>query len=142
LIGLGVGFALIEYAHPVFMVATLALVLLALRHGLTLRRARGGGDLGGLTRGEHRERHLKLGKAAVVCAVVGFAGGVGTTVLVQGKAPVTTFHGLVGSLTLLAFGALSLLGRRLEAGEATDGKESESEAGAADATNASGAQSE
>ncbi len=108
---------MIEYVHPAFMVATLALVLLALRHGLAMRSARSGGDLGRYSRKEHRERHLRFGKPAIALLVVGFLGGLATTAFWQGEAPLTTFHGLLGSLALLAFGAVARFGGRLEEGD-------------------------
>ena len=80
-----------------FMVLTLGLVFMAMRHGLALRGARSGRDLGTLTRKQHRERHLRFGKLAIGCVVVGFIGGAVTTTLWQGREPITTFHGLLGS---------------------------------------------
>ncbi len=108
---------MIEYVHPAFMVTTLALILVALRHGLALRSARNGGDLGRYTRKEHRARHLRFGKPAVGLLVVGFLGGLATTAFWQGVSPLTTFHGLIGSLALLAFGAVARFGGRLEEGD-------------------------
>ena len=99
------------------MAATLALVFLALRHGLALRRARSGGDLGGLSRKTHRERHLRFGKIAIGCLVLGFVGGFATTTFWQGRAPFSTFHGLLGGLALLSFGLVARFGGQLEAGE-------------------------
>lgn len=110
---------MIEYIHPAFMVVTLSLVLLALRHGLALRRARSGGDLGSLPRKTHRKRHLRFGKLALVCLVLGFVGGALTTTLVQGKQPITTLHGLLGALSLLSFGIVARFGDRLEHGDAS-----------------------
>jgi hypothetical protein len=107
----------VEYVHPAFMVVTLSLVLLALRQGLILRRARAGGDLGGRTRGERRALHLRFGKLAIGFLVVGFLGGLGTTTFVQGETPLSTAHGLLGSLSLLSFGAVARLGGRLEQGD-------------------------
>ncbi len=108
---------MIEYVHPTFMVVTLGLVFLALRHGLALRRARSGGDLGGRSRKAHRERHLRFGKLAIGCLVVGFLGGLGTTSFWLGEAPLSTLHGLLGSLSLLSFGAVARFGGRLEQGD-------------------------
>lgn len=110
---------MIEYVHPAFMTVTLGLVFLALRHGLVLRRGRFAGAAGGRARREHRARHLRLGKLAVGFVFVGFAGGVATTTWLQGERPIATFHGLLGGLSLLAFGSLAVLGRRLERGDAS-----------------------
>lgn len=110
---------MIEYLHPAFMVVTLGLVLAALRHGLALRRARQGTALAGTSRRQHRERHLRLGKIAVGCVGVGFVAGVSTTTFLQDATPLSTFHGLLGGLSLLSFGSLALLGRKLERGDAS-----------------------
>jgi hypothetical protein len=110
---------LIEYVHPAFMAVTLGLVFFALRHGLTLRRARSGGDLGALSRKEHRERHLRFGKLAIVCVTVGFVGGAATTTFVLDQQPITTLHGLLGALSLLSFGVVARFGDRLEHGDAS-----------------------
>jgi len=109
----------IEYVHPAFMVVTLGLVFMALRHGLALRRARAGGDLGALSRKQHRERHLRFGKIALVCVIFGFVGGASTTTLVLGQQPITTLHGLLGALSLLSFGVVARFGDKLEHGDAS-----------------------
>jgi hypothetical protein len=108
---------LIEYVHPAFMVMTLSLVLLALRHGLAIRRARSSGHTGGLSRKTHRQRHLRFGKIALSCLIVGFLGGVGTKTIWLGDPPFTTFHGLLGAIALLAFGSTAMFGQRLERGD-------------------------
>lgn len=101
----------LAYLHPLFMLASLALALLALRAGLALRRARRRG-----TRREGRvlARHLRLAKLAVTLLPIGFAAGIASAVLLRGRDALGSTHGWVSSATLALFLAAAWLGRGLE----------------------------
>ena len=82
----------LAYGHPVLMVLTLALVFLALRAGLALRRRRqrGAGKApGGLA------RHMALARPAVVLAAVGLVSGPVSAWWLRGWTPLQTFHGWI-----------------------------------------------
>jgi hypothetical protein len=103
----------LAYAHPVWMLAALALSALALRSGLALRSAR--------RRGVRREpgerrRHLARAKPAVAMLVIGFAGGPLSMAFLRGREPFGTAHAWIGTLALALFVAAAVLGRRLEHG--------------------------
>lgn len=109
----------LAYAHPLFMLAALALVLLALRAGLALRRAR---RVGLRRDGRAYARHLRLAKLAVALLPFGFAAGIASAVLLRGWDALGSAHGWISSGTLALFLAAGFLGRRLErrASEARD----------------------
>jgi len=95
------------------MALALALVFLALRAGLRMRRARqqGAPKPPGLL-----ARHLALARPAVVLAGLGLLSGPLSALLLRDWAPLQTLHGwlaLVAGGLLLAAGAL---GQRLKAG--------------------------
>ncbi len=95
------------------MALTLALVFLALRAGLRMRRARQRGDAKppGL-----RARHVVLARPAVLLAGFGLLSGPISAVFIRDWAPLQTLHGwlaLSAGVLLLAAGAL---GQRLKAG--------------------------
>jgi len=101
----------LAYLHPAWMIFSLVLVLLTLRAGLRLRRAR----LLGRERGaELFRRHLRVAKPAVVCVMFGAAGGLLSIWWLRGRTPFATAHAAVAALALLAYGLTAFLGRRLE----------------------------
>jgi hypothetical protein len=101
----------LAYAHPVFMAATLALVLLALRAGLALRRAR---RLGARRDGRAYARHLRLAKSAVALLPLGYAAGLASAVGLRGWDALASAHGWIASASLALFLAAAFAGRRLE----------------------------
>ncbi len=103
---------LLAYLHPAFMVATLALVFLALREGIRIRKLRQSRKP--MPR-EMRSRHLALAKPAVAMVLVGAIGGVVSMVELRARAPFGTFHALAGGLCVTLFGAAAYIGHRLEA---------------------------
>ena len=109
----------LAYAHPLFMLAALVLALLALRAGLSLRRAR---RLGARRDGRAYARHLRLAKLAVTLLPLGFAAGIASSVLLRGWSALGSAHGWVSSGTLALFLAAAWFGRGLErrASEARD----------------------
>jgi len=106
----------LAYVHPLWMVASLALCIVALRAGLALRRAR-------IARrpppGGARERHLRVAKPAVALVLGGFALGPVTVAALRDWTPMSSFHSLLGGLAVLLFVGASLQGRRLERGDRT-----------------------
>jgi hypothetical protein len=101
----------LAYAHPAFMLASLALVFLALRAGLALRRAR---RLGARRDRHAYRRHLRLAKLAVLLLPAGFAAGVYSAVALRGWDALASAHGWIGTGSLALFLAAAFVGRRLE----------------------------
>jgi hypothetical protein len=102
---------LLAYAHPLFMLAALALVLLALRAGIALRSAR---RLGVRRDGRTYRRHLRFAKLAVLMLPLGFAAGVLSAVGLRGWGALGSAHGWISIGTLALFLATARLGRALE----------------------------
>jgi hypothetical protein len=103
----------LAYAHPAWMVASLALTVAALRVGLQLRRARIARRPAG--RGT-RDAHLRFAKPAVLCLGVGLLAGPLSAVWLRGWEPLSTFHGVVGLIAGALFAATAFHGRKLERG--------------------------
>ena len=103
----------LAWAHPAWMLASLAAAAAALRVGLALRRAR----LASQRRPpELRRRHLRLARPAVAAILVGFAAGPPSAVYLRGFEAFDTFHSFVGVLTAGLFAAAAFLGHRLAQG--------------------------
>ncbi|HEY8121974.1 MAG TPA: DUF4079 family protein [Myxococcota bacterium] len=111
--------AWLAYAHPLFMLASLALAALALRAGLGLRKAR---RLGARRDARAYARHLRLAKLAVTLLPFGFAAGIASAALLRGWSALGSAHGWISSTTLALFLAAAFVGRKLErrASEARD----------------------
>ena len=103
----------LAYAHPLFMLTSLALAWLALRAGLALRRGR---RLGARREGRLLARHLRLAKLALTLLPIGFAAGVSSAVALRGWPALGGAHGLISSGALALFLAAGLVGRKLERG--------------------------
>lgn len=105
---------LASWAHPAFAVVVLALSVFVFRDGFAQRKVR-------LRRQPapegSRARHVKWAPWSVGLMAAVAVGGVGSSVLIRGWAPLATFHGKLGVGATLAFGALWWLGRKLQAGE-------------------------
>jgi hypothetical protein len=95
------------------MLLSLAAGALTLRAGLALRRARVRGQR--RTAADYR-RHLRLAKPALAMLVLGFAGGLASSLWLRGWPALESAHGLVASAALAALLATGALGRRLERG--------------------------
>ena len=100
------------YAHPVAMIAMLALAVWVLRLGLELRRARLRG------RPINARKHRRLARWVVPGVVVGFGAGLASMVGLRGEAPAESLHFLLASGALLGIGAAGSLGLLLERGRA------------------------
>jgi len=98
------------------MIGSLLTAALALRAGLSLRRARAARRPP--PRGA-RQLHLRLARPAVVCLCVGFAAGIASGIWLRGFTPLTSFHGLLGCAALACFLLAARMGARLERGDAT-----------------------
>jgi hypothetical protein len=96
------------------MIASLALVLAALRHGLRLRRARAARR----PSPGSRAAHLRLAKPAVVCVGLGLLAGPASALWLRGWEPLGSFHGAIGVVAAALFAATAFHGRRLERGRA------------------------
>ena len=103
----------LAWAHPAWMLVSLAAAAAALRAGLALRRGR----VAGRRRPpELRRRHLRLARPAVAAILVGFAAGPPSAVYLRGFEPFDTFHSFVGVLAAGLFAAAAVLGQRLSRG--------------------------
>jgi hypothetical protein len=102
---------ILAYVHPLLMLAALALVGIALRAGLGLRRAR---RLGARRDGRTYARHLRLAKLAVTLLPLGFSAGLASAILLRGWSALGSVHGWISSAALALFLATALVGRRLE----------------------------
>ena len=104
----------LAYGHPALMVLTLALVFLALRAGLALRRRRQRGA--GKAPGE-LARHMALARPAVVLAAVGLVSGPVSAWWLRGWTPLQTFHGWIALAAAGLLLAAGFMGLRLSRGE-------------------------
>jgi hypothetical protein len=104
----------LAYAHPVWMIATLVVIALALRPALELRRRRRA-KLRGLA--ELRARHLRYARPAVALAIVGFAAGLVSAVQLRGWDLLHTFHGWLALAAVVAFATAAVLGSQVERGK-------------------------
>lgn len=104
---------LLAFAHPAWMVASIALAALTLRAGLRLRRTR-------VRRTRRppnlRARHVRLAKPAVLLIGVGFLAGPASALWLRDWKPLHTFHAWLGLLAAVLFASAAVIGRRLERG--------------------------
>jgi len=92
------------------MIVSLALVALALRAGLEMRRRRHAGA----RRGRQLVlRHLRVARPAVIMIALGFAGGPLSAWLLRDWAPGRTFHAGLGALAAALFVSAGVLGQRI-----------------------------
>lgn len=97
-----------DYIHPVAMASALALGASVMRGGLRMRRERLSG------RAYDRGRHLLLGRCFVGLVAVGFAMAVASRIWIRGETALSTAHGWLSLLALIALVAGAALGGRLD----------------------------
>lgn len=103
----------LAWAHPAWMLLSLAAAATALRLGLRLRRAR----LAGVRRSpELRRRHLRVARPAVAALLFGFVAGPVSSVALRGWEAFHSFHGLAGLAAAALFASAAVLGQRLSRG--------------------------
>lgn len=102
------------FAHPVWMVASLAMALATARMGLEIRRRRSRGEAPGRAL---RARHLRVGRIAVAMVVIGFALGPPSMVFVRAEAGFETFHGILGVVVVGLYLWTGWSGRALARGD-------------------------
>ena len=103
----------LAWAHPTWMLLSIGAVLVVLRLGLRLRRAR----LAGTRRDpEWRRRHLLLARPAVAAMLFGFTLGPISAVALRGFEPFDTFHGAVGVVVAALFAGAAWLGHQIAHG--------------------------
>jgi len=91
------------------MSVSLAVVVLALRAGLGMRRRR----LQGLRpKPDLIRRHLALAKPGVALVLIGLVGGVVSSVWLRSWEPFDSFHSWLGLVSALLFASAATLGRR------------------------------
>ena len=96
------------------MLISLGLVTLALRAGLAMRRRRQRSAPPDI---DLLKRHLAMAKPGVVLALLGFVGGLVSSVQLRAWNPLETFHGGVAVLVVIMFSITAILGRQVEKGE-------------------------
>jgi hypothetical protein len=96
------------------MLTSLLLAGLALRTGLSMRRAR---QLRRPPPAGARNRHLRLAKPAFALLVIGFCAGIASAVWLRGFAPLRSFHGVLGTIAIALFVLAWRSGERLEHGD-------------------------
>jgi hypothetical protein len=103
----------LAWAHPTWMLLSIGAAVVALRHGLRLRRARHAG-----TRPdpEWRRRHLLVARPAVAAMLVGFTLGPISAVALRGFEPFDTLHAAVGVAVAALFAGAAWLGHRIAQG--------------------------
>lgn len=103
---------LLAYAHPLVATIGLLLAFVVFRDGFAQRRQR-------VRRRQapegSRKRHVKLGPWAVALSVLSLVGGLGSAVVLRDWAPLATFHGKLGVVSVLGFLGLWWMGRQLVA---------------------------
>lgn len=98
------------YLHPALAVLGLLLAFVAYRQGLVQRAQR---VKKRPAPPANLKQHVALGPLAAALMVVAVVGGLASTVLVRGWAPLATWHGRLGLVGAGLFAALWWLGRRL-----------------------------
>jgi len=107
---------LLAFAHPVWMVTSLALALATARLGLRIRKRRSAGQPVGA---ELRRRHLRLGRLAIALVVAGFALGPLSMALFRARPVFESFHGVLGIIVTGLFLWTGHSGRALSRGDPT-----------------------
>ncbi len=103
----------LAWAHPTWMLLSTGAVLVALRQGLRLRRAR---QAGARRSPELRRRHLLVARPAVAALLVGFVLGPVSAVALRGFEPLGTFHGALGVVVAVLFSGAAWVGHGLAHG--------------------------
>jgi Protein of unknown function (DUF4079) len=107
---------LLAFFHPVWMVASIGLALATARLGFAIRRRR---VVGRPVGAPLRRRHLRLGKSAVLLAVVGFALGPASMAWLRGRPVFDSLHGILGLIVTGLFLWTAHSGRALARGDAS-----------------------
>ena len=110
---------MLAYLHPAWMVVSLALLALALRAGLRMRKARFARMArkpapSGASPAELLRAHLRLAKPAVVLLLIGFVAGPASSFWLRDWQPFGKLHSWLGLLAAGLFVAAAILGHRLE----------------------------
>ncbi len=104
----------LAFAHPVWMVASIAAAIATARLGLEIRRRRLKGQPPG--RGL-RARHLRFGKLAIAMVVLGFVGGPPSMLYLRERDALDSFHFVLGVIVLGLFLWTAWSGRALANGD-------------------------
>lgn len=104
----------LAFAHPTWMVASIAFALATARLGLEIRRRRAKGRAPGHAL---RARHLRLGRITVTMIVVGFLAGPPSMLYLRERAWLDSFHAVLGVIVLGLFLWTGWSGRALARGD-------------------------
>ncbi|HEB88520.1 MAG TPA: DUF4079 family protein [Deltaproteobacteria bacterium] len=104
---------MLAFAHPAWMLVGIGTAIAAARHGLEIRRRRLAGRPPGRAL---RDRHLRLGKRAIVMIGIGFVAGPISMLLLRDRAAFDSFHGVLGVIGLGLFAWTGWSGRSLAGG--------------------------
>jgi len=99
----------LAYVHPAWMLASLVLMFLALRIGMTMRKRRVAGE----RRGALVKRHVRLAKPAVVMLMLGLVAGPVSALWLRDWTPLQTLHGWLGLTAASLFGTAAWIGSRI-----------------------------
>ncbi len=104
------------YVHPVFQIATLALGLIVLAHGVRVRRVRGSRGAARVSR-----RHVRLGRWFVALFSAGYLLGLGGMRFALDAYNYETAHSYFATLALVLFWTTAWLGQKLRRDTQNDG---------------------
>ena len=102
------------------MVASLLLLVFALRLGLKLRQQRQGRAVSAEPRARLLAAHVRLAKPAVALFLVGFVLGPVSAVALRGWEPFSKFHGWLGLAAAILFALAAYWGHALETGKSRE----------------------
>ena len=104
---------MLAFAHPAWMLVAIGTAATTARLGLEIRRRRLSGRPPGRVL---RDRHLRLGKRAIVMIGIGFLAGPISMVFLRDRAAFDSFHGILGVIGLGLFVWTGWSGRALAGG--------------------------
>jgi hypothetical protein len=103
----------LAFAHPAWMLVSIAMALATARLGLEIRKRRLAGQPAGASR---RRRHLRLGKTTLVAIGIGFVMGPLSMYFLRDRAVFDSFHGILGIIVAGLFAWTGWSGRALSLG--------------------------
>ena len=105
---------MLAFAHPAWMILSIAMALATARLGLEMRKHRLAGRPAGASR---RRRHLRLGKATLIAVAIGFSIGPLSMYFLRDRSVFDSFHGVLGIIVAGLFAWTGWSGRALSLGK-------------------------
>ena len=103
----------LAFAHPAWMLLSIAMALATARLGLEIRKLRLADQPAGASR---RRRHLRLGKATLLAIAVGFVMGPLSMYFLRDRSVFDSFHSILGIIVAGLFAWTGWSGRALSCG--------------------------